>query len=136
MLVLRVAQGTGYSLMATVGSSQLVEPSRLITGAMGDTMGVIWAVMMVAGGLLGTTAMATRRWTFETLGLPLLWSATPMWALAYLRSLPYTSGRFAAGVFLLAVTCFLFAHWRLVYKFGNDSIEARLLEKRQSDGKH
>jgi MFS family permease len=136
MIVLRVAQGSGYVGMATVGAAMLLEPSRMVTGQMGDTMGIIWAMMMVAGGILGALAMITRHWTFETLGLPLLWSATPMWALAYLRQLPYTSGRFAAGVFLLAVTCFLFAHWRLVYKFGNDSIEARLLEKRSTNGKH
>ena len=136
MMILRVAQGIGYAGMATVGGAMLLEPSRMITGQMGDTMGTIWAVMMLIGGLLGMLAMATRAWMCETLGLPLLYAGTAMWGVAYLRSLPYTSTRFAAGVFLLAVTCFLFAHWRLVYKFGNDSIEARLLEKRNSDGKH
>lgn len=135
-MILRVAQGIGYAGMAIVGGSQLLDPSRMIVGQMGDIMGVIWAFMMLVGGMMGAAAMATRIWAFETLGLPLLWSGTAMWGVAYLRSLPYTSARFAAGVFLLAVTCFLFAHWRLVYKFGNDSIEARLLEKRNSDGKY
>lgn len=136
MIVLRVAQGAGYVGMATVGGAMLLEPSRMIVGQMGDTMGTIWSCMMLVGGLLGALAMGTRIWACETLGLPLLYAGTAMWGVAYLRSLPYTSTRFAAGVFLLAVTCFLFAHWRLVYKFGNDSIEARLLEKRQTNGKH
>jgi hypothetical protein len=135
MIVWRVAQTGGYVAMATVGGVMLIEPSPMISGQMGD-MATPWAVMMLAGGILGAWAMLSRIWAGETLGLPLLWAGTGMWGVAYLRSLPYTSGRFAAGVFLLGVTLFLFAHWRAVFKFGDEAIAARLYEKRYHDGKH
>lgn len=135
MMIWRVAQAGGYGAMAAVGAIMLARPSGLITGQMG-VMAKPWSVMMLAGGILGAWAMISRVWACETTGLPLLWSGTAMWGVAYLRTLPYTSGRFAAGVFLLGVTLFLFAHWRAVLKFGDEAIAARLYEKRFHNGKY
>lgn len=135
MMALRVARVTGYTAMATVGIVMLEDPSSMVRGQM-EWMTPIWASMLVAGGSLSSTGVVTRIWAGETLGLPFLYAATCMWGLAYLREWPYTSTRFAAGVFLFGVACLLFAHWRGMMKFGNEAIEARLYEKRVARGKH
>lgn len=135
MMILRVMRGIGYTGVAGVGALMLSSPSEVIEGQM-EWMTPVWSSMMLAGGILCCWAMVSRMWAGETLGLPFLYSAFPMWGLAYIRQLPYTTGRFALGVVLISIGFLIFAHWREVYKFGNDSINARLYEKRYTNGEH
>jgi len=130
MIVWRIARTVGYTGIGVVGSVMVARPSEMVEGQMG-WMTPIWATMLLVGGLSCAWAMVSRVWAGETLGLPLVFTGLFMWGCVYLRVAPFTTGRFAIGTILLCFSVLVFAHWREVYKFVDESISARLYEKKR-----
>lgn len=100
-----------YLLLAAAGGAALPWASPAVSRA-GELFATVWAVFLLAGGLLAGVAAARRSWLGEFVGLPLLISVWAVYGLS--AGAAVAQGRLSAlpgATGLLAVAALLGWRW-------------------------
>lgn len=101
-----------YGAVATAGAISLIVPPQTVEDAIGQTLTVVWGVLLLTGGLIGGIAHLTPHWWAERIGIVL--SGTG--ALCYLAVVLYLhmtspGNRLVQACFISAYVIALAIRW-------------------------
>ncbi len=69
---LKVLYAVIYAIAAATGGIALVWPPQSVEGALGDVLAAVWAILLLAGGVLGLVTVLPGWWALERLGIALV----------------------------------------------------------------
>lgn len=100
----------GYALLTLTGVGAALWPPEALHAALGPVT-YVWAAYMTLGGLCAALGAATDWWLGEFVGLPLVWTALPVWAFALILYADQEPYKATAALAITATAVLTWERW-------------------------